>query len=152
MLPHGQLALAECWLAILLSASMRGATLVDTDVSASLSFQVVLRRADHLKAVSFRNAIPDVAAFPFCNGVDTKDLGCLAPIVHWVPGTYRSFFMRGWLSGAVCISRELSWLSDTVCIQRKRSERSCPNDLVSLDSKFGPLNTVKPRSGPGPHV
>jgi hypothetical protein len=36
--------------------------------------------------------------------------------------------------------------------QRKRSERFCPNDLVSLDSEFGQLNPAEPRSGPGPHV
>ena len=39
-----------------------------------------------------------------------------------------------------------------VYMQRKRSERSCPYDLVSLDSKFGQLNPAKPRSGLGPHV
>ena len=36
--------------------------------------------------------------------------------------------------------------------ERKRSERFCPNDLVSLDSEFGQLNPAKSRSGPGPHV
>ena len=51
---------------------MQGATLVDTDVSASLSFPFVLRRDDHLKAVFFRNAIPEVASFSFSNGADSK--------------------------------------------------------------------------------
>jgi hypothetical protein len=31
-----------------------------------------LRRDDHLQAVSFMKCDTEVAAFPFCNGVDTK--------------------------------------------------------------------------------
>ena len=74
----------------------------------------------------------------------------------------KTSLLRRWLSGAVYIQRKRSeaFLPD----HRKRSERSpppttasavsghCPNDLVSLDSEFGPLNPAKPRSGPGPHV
>jgi hypothetical protein len=33
-------------------------------------------------------------------------------------------------------------LRDSVRIRRKRSERSCPYDLESLDSEFGQLNLV----------
>ena len=51
----------------------------------------------------------------------------------------KSSLLRGLFSGAVYI-------------QRKRSERFCPNDLVSLDSKCGQINRVQPRSGRGPHV
>jgi hypothetical protein len=43
-------------------------------------------------------------------------------------------------------------LRDSVRIRRKRSGRSCPYDLESLDSEFGQLNLVQPRSGHGPHV
>ncbi len=58
---------------------------MDTDDSASLSFLFVLRRDDRLKAVSFRNAIPEVAAFSFCNRVDTKrkseEYSWVAPLI-----------------------------------------------------------------------
>jgi hypothetical protein len=69
----------------------------------------------------------------------------------------KTSLLRGWLrdpraSSSVIRKPADSLLSDAVYMQRKRSERSCPYDLVSLDSKFGQLKPAKPRSGPGPHV
>ena len=51
--------------------------------------------------------------------------------------------LRGWRSDPRASWRSdprASLHSDAVYMQRKRSERSCPLDLESLDSEFGLLN------------